>query len=136
MCICVCFYFKLPILATPKPNSSDQTSIVICHRKNLFVKKGGLTNFRLVIFSPFFSQNEIKALSEERTAIKEQLDSSNSTIAILQNEKNNLEVDITDSKKEQDDLLVLLADQDQKIFSLKNKLKELGHPVTLKCFQK
>uniref|UniRef100_A0A667G7Y1 General vesicular transport factor p115 n=1 Tax=Lynx canadensis TaxID=61383 RepID=A0A667G7Y1_LYNCA len=73
--------------------------------------------------------NEIKALSEERAAIKEQLDASNSTIAILQNEKNKLEVDVTDSKKEQDDLLVLLADQDQKIFSLKNKLKELGHPV-------
>uniref|UniRef100_A0A4X1T0L8 General vesicular transport factor p115 n=1 Tax=Sus scrofa TaxID=9823 RepID=A0A4X1T0L8_PIG len=81
-------------------------------------------------------KNEIKALSEERTAIKEQLDASNSTIAILQNEKNKLEVDITDSKKEQDDLLVLLADQDQKIFSLKNKLKELGHPVRLQCFQK
>ncbi|XP_037386622.1 general vesicular transport factor p115 isoform X2 [Talpa occidentalis] len=74
-------------------------------------------------------KNEIKALSEERTAIKEQLDSSKSTIAILQNEKNKLEVDVTDSKKEQDDLLVLLADQDQKIISLKNKLKELGHPV-------
>nr|XP_012419919.1 PREDICTED: general vesicular transport factor p115 isoform X1 [Odobenus rosmarus divergens] len=74
-------------------------------------------------------KNEIKTLSEERTAIKEQLDASNSTIAILQNEKNKLEMDITDSKKEQDDLLVLLADQDQKIFSLKNKLKELGHPV-------
>lgn len=74
-------------------------------------------------------KNEIKALSEERTAIKEQLDASNSTIAILQNEKNKLEMDVTDSKKEQDDLLVLLADQDQKIFSLKNKLKELGHPV-------
>ncbi|XP_066089002.1 general vesicular transport factor p115 isoform X1 [Saccopteryx bilineata] len=72
-------------------------------------------------------KNEIKALSEERTTIKEQLDSSNSTIVILQNEKNQLEVNITDSKKEQDDLLVLLADQDQKILSLKNKLKELGH---------
>lgn len=45
-------------------------------------------------------------------------------------------MDVTDSKKEQDDLLVLLADQDQKIFSLKNKLKELGHPVRMKCFQK
>uniref|UniRef100_A0A8D1H753 General vesicular transport factor p115 n=1 Tax=Sus scrofa TaxID=9823 RepID=A0A8D1H753_PIG len=43
-------------------------------------------------------KNEIKALSEERTAIKEQLDASNSTIAILQNEKNKLEVDITDKK--------------------------------------
>lgn len=74
-------------------------------------------------------KNEIKALSEERTAIKEQLNSSNSTIAILQNERNKLQVDITDSKKEQDDLLVLLADQDQKILALTNKLKELGHPV-------
>ncbi|XP_054584195.1 general vesicular transport factor p115 isoform X3 [Eptesicus fuscus] len=73
-------------------------------------------------------KNEIKALSEERTSIKEQLDSSNSTIVILQNEKNQLEVNIKDSKKEQDDLLVLLADQDQKILSLKDKLKELGHP--------
>lgn len=74
-------------------------------------------------------QNEIKILSEERTALKEQLDSSNSTIAILQNEKDKLELEITDSKKEQDDLLVLLADQDQKILSLKKKLKDLGHPV-------
>lgn len=47
----------------------------------------------------------------------------------MQNERNKLEGDITDSKKEQDDLLVLLADQDQKMLSLKNKLKELGHPV-------
>lgn len=74
-------------------------------------------------------KNEVKALSEERTAIKEQLDSSNSTIAILQNEKDKLQLEVTDSKKEQDDLLVLLADQDQKILSLKNKLKDLGHPI-------
>ncbi|KAM6161045.1 general vesicular transport factor p115-like [Erethizon dorsatum] len=74
-------------------------------------------------------KNEIKVLSEERTALKQQLDSSNSTIAILQNEKDKLELEITDSKKEQDDLLVLLADQDQKILSLKKKLKDLGHPI-------
>ncbi|XP_050005875.1 general vesicular transport factor p115 isoform X4 [Alexandromys fortis] len=73
--------------------------------------------------------NEIKALSEEKTAIKMQLDSSNSTIAILQMEKDKLDIEVTDSKKEQDDLLVLLADQDQKILSLKSKLKILGHPV-------
>ncbi|CAH6884431.1 general vesicular transport factor p115 isoform X2 [Phodopus roborovskii] len=74
-------------------------------------------------------KNEIKALSEEKTAIKKQLDSSNSTIAILQTEKDKLDSEVTDSKKEQDDLLVLLADQDQKILSLKSKLKNLGHPV-------
>ena len=32
-------------------------------------------------------------------------------------------------KKEQDDLLVLLADQDVKIGTYKDKLKELGHQV-------
>lgn len=73
-------------------------------------------------------KNEIKSLSEEKTAIKEQLDSSNSTIAVLQNEKNNLELHIKDSKKEQDDLLVLLADQDQKIVAIRKKLKEAGYP--------
>lgn len=74
-------------------------------------------------------KSEIKALSEEKTAIKMQLDSSNSTIAILQMEKDKLGIEVTDSKKEQDDLLILLADQDQKILSLKSKLKILGHPV-------
>ena len=43
-------------------------------------------------------ENEIKALCEERTAIKEQLDSFNNTPLILQNEKNQLEVNITESK--------------------------------------
>lgn len=73
-------------------------------------------------------------MSEERTAIQKQLDSSNSTIAILQTEKDKLYLEVTDSKKEQDDLLVLLADQDQKILSLKSKLKDLGHPVRLRRF--
>ncbi|KAJ7313284.1 hypothetical protein JRQ81_004570, partial [Phrynocephalus forsythii] len=74
-------------------------------------------------------KNELAALSEERTSLKQQLDSSNSTIAILQNEKSKLQQEVAESKKEQDDLLVLLADQDQKIVALKNKLKELGEPV-------
>ncbi|XP_044537279.1 general vesicular transport factor p115 [Gracilinanus agilis] len=73
-------------------------------------------------------KNEVKALSEEKVSIKQQLDSSNSTIAILQNEKNKLQLGLAKAAKEQDDLLVLLADQDQKIISLKSKLKDLGHP--------
>ncbi|XP_029454082.1 general vesicular transport factor p115 isoform X2 [Rhinatrema bivittatum] len=74
-------------------------------------------------------KDEVKALSEEKAALKQQADSSNSTAAILQNENRKLEKEIGDSKKEQDDLLVLLADQDQKIIALKNKLKELGELV-------
>lgn len=55
--------------------------------------------------------------------------SSTSTVAILQTEKARLQTEVQESKKEQDDLLMLLADQDQKIFSLKQRLKDLGQMV-------
>ncbi|ETE66216.1 hypothetical protein L345_08007, partial [Ophiophagus hannah] len=74
-------------------------------------------------------KNEIARLSEEKTSFKQQLESSNSTVAILKNEKSKLQQEIAESKKEQDDFLVLLADQDQKIIGLKNRLKELGEPI-------
>ncbi|XP_058036432.1 general vesicular transport factor p115 isoform X5 [Ahaetulla prasina] len=74
-------------------------------------------------------KNEIARLSEETTSFKQQLETSNSTVAILKNEKSKLQQEIAESKKEQDDFLVLLADQDQKIIGLKNKLKELGEPI-------
>ncbi|KFV43741.1 General vesicular transport factor p115, partial [Tyto alba] len=74
-------------------------------------------------------QGEVKALSEEKESLKQHLDSSSSTVAILQDEKNKLQQEVAESKKEQDDLLVLLADQDQKLSALKIKLKDLGVPV-------
>ncbi|XP_053559281.1 general vesicular transport factor p115 isoform X2 [Bombina bombina] len=74
-------------------------------------------------------KEELKTVSEERSSLRQQLDSANSTAAILQEEKVKLEQDLSDSKKEQDDLLVLLADQDQKISGLKRQLKELGQTI-------
>ncbi|KAM3940378.1 general vesicular transport factor p115 isoform 1-T1 [Leptodactylus fuscus] len=74
-------------------------------------------------------KDEVKGLSEEKTSLKRELDSAHSTAAILQDEKLKLVQEVTESKKEQDDLLILLADQDQKILSLKSKLKELGEQV-------
>ncbi|KFW85443.1 General vesicular transport factor p115, partial [Manacus vitellinus] len=74
-------------------------------------------------------KSEVKTLSEEKELLKQQLDSSSSTVAILQDEKSKLQREVAESKKEQDDLLVLLADQDQKISALKIKLKDLGVPV-------
>ncbi|XP_018408798.1 PREDICTED: general vesicular transport factor p115 isoform X2 [Nanorana parkeri] len=74
-------------------------------------------------------KEELKAASEERASLKQELDSARSTAAILQDEKLKLTQEVSESKKEQDDLLILLADQDQKIFSLKKKLKELGEQV-------
>ncbi|XP_006787123.1 general vesicular transport factor p115 isoform X3 [Neolamprologus brichardi] len=72
---------------------------------------------------------EVKNLSESRAELEKRLDSTTSTVAILQTEKEKLQTDVQESKKEQDDLLMLLADQDQKITSLKKRLKELGETV-------
>ncbi|XP_034389041.1 general vesicular transport factor p115 isoform X3 [Cyclopterus lumpus] len=74
-------------------------------------------------------KEEAKSLSASRAELDQQLASATSTVAILQTEKAKLQTEVQDSKKEQDDLLMLLADQDQKIHSLKQKLKDLGETV-------
>ncbi|XP_026159121.1 general vesicular transport factor p115 isoform X5 [Mastacembelus armatus] len=74
-------------------------------------------------------REEMKSLSESRADLQQQLASATSTVAILQTEKAKLQTEVQESKKEQDDLLMLLADQDQKIHSLKQKLKGLGETV-------
>ncbi|XP_070839188.1 general vesicular transport factor p115 isoform X3 [Chaetodon trifascialis] len=74
-------------------------------------------------------KEEAKRLSESRAELEQQLASANSTVAILQTEKAKLQTEVQESKKEQDDLLMLLADQDQKINSLKQRLKALGETV-------
>uniref|UniRef100_A0A667ZZT8 General vesicular transport factor p115 n=1 Tax=Myripristis murdjan TaxID=586833 RepID=A0A667ZZT8_9TELE len=72
---------------------------------------------------------EVRSLSESRAGLEQQLASATSTVAILQTEKGKLQTEVQESKKEQDDLLMLLADQDQKIHSLKQRLKDLGETV-------
>ncbi|XP_071767924.2 general vesicular transport factor p115 isoform X1 [Centroberyx gerrardi] len=74
-------------------------------------------------------QEEARSLSEGRAGLEQQLASATSTVAILQTEKAKLQTEVQESKKEQDDLLMLLADQDQKIHSLKQRLKDLGETV-------
>lgn len=61
--------------------------------------------------------------------MEKELASATSTTAIMQAEKSKLQQEVQESKKEQDDLLMLLADQDQKILSLKQRLKDLGETV-------
>ncbi|KAM9315149.1 general vesicular transport factor p115 isoform 3-T3 [Pholidichthys leucotaenia] len=73
--------------------------------------------------------SETEKLKGSRAELEQQLASAQSTVAILQTEKAKLQTDVQESKKEQDDLLMLLADQDQKIHSLKQRLKELGETV-------
>ncbi|MED6263770.1 Vesicle-mediated ER to Golgi transport protein [Characodon lateralis] len=73
--------------------------------------------------------SETERLKESRSELEKQLASATSTVAILQTEKSKLQTEVQESKKEQDDLLMLLADQDQKIHSLKQKLKDLGETV-------
>eukprot|EP00064_Thunnus_orientalis_P007463 superscaffoldBa00000833_g7484 len=71
-------------------------------------------------------KEEASSLSKGRSELEQQLASATSTVAILQTEKAKLQTEVQESKKEQDDLLMLLADQDQKIHSLKQRLKDLG----------
>ncbi len=79
-------------------------------------------------YYPVF-QGEVKTLLESKELMEKELASATSTAAIMQAEKSKLQQEVQESKKEQDDLLMLLADQDQKILSLKQKLKDLGETV-------
>lgn len=100
--------------------------------RNVFILHSAWTSRILSLsLSPVSSaaQAEVKNLSESRAELETRLDSTTSTVAILQTEKEKLQTDVQESKKEQDDLLMLLADQDQKITSLKKRLKELGETV-------
>lgn len=72
---------------------------------------------------------EVKTLLESQESMEKDLASATSTAAIMQAEKSKLQQEVQESKKEQDDLLMLLADQDQKILSLKQRLKDLGEPI-------
>ncbi|XP_033024863.1 general vesicular transport factor p115 isoform X2 [Lacerta agilis] len=108
---------------TPVPVSGDNGTIMVAKTADLERRLSTLLQENKEL------KNEIAAHGEEKASLKQQLDSSNSTVAILQNEKSKLQKEVAESKKEQDDLLVLLADQDQKIIALKDKLKELGESV-------
>ncbi|XP_060782629.1 general vesicular transport factor p115 isoform X4 [Neoarius graeffei] len=74
-------------------------------------------------------QEEVQTRSASRAQLEKELAAANSTVAILQTEKAKLQQEVSESKKEQDDLLMLLADQDQKILALKQTLKDLGQPI-------
>ncbi|XP_054636006.1 general vesicular transport factor p115 isoform X2 [Dunckerocampus dactyliophorus] len=74
-------------------------------------------------------KEEVRGLTEGRAQLEQQVASATSSVAILQTEKAKLQTELQESKKEQDDLLMLLADQDQKILSLKERLKHLGEMV-------
>ncbi|XP_007438223.1 general vesicular transport factor p115 isoform X2 [Python bivittatus] len=108
---------------TSAPASEDNNTVMVAKTADLEGRLSAILQENKEL------KNEIATLSEEKTSFKQQLESSNSTVAILKNEKSKLQQEVAESKKEQDDFLVLLADQDQKIIALKNKLKELGEPV-------
>uniref|UniRef100_A0A671SF30 General vesicular transport factor p115 n=1 Tax=Sinocyclocheilus anshuiensis TaxID=1608454 RepID=A0A671SF30_9TELE len=74
-------------------------------------------------------KGEVKTLLESKELMEKELASATSTAAIMQAEKSKLQQEVQESKKEQDDLLMLLADQDQKILSLKQRLKDLGETI-------
>uniref|UniRef100_A0A673HYQ1 General vesicular transport factor p115 n=1 Tax=Sinocyclocheilus rhinocerous TaxID=307959 RepID=A0A673HYQ1_9TELE len=67
--------------------------------------------------------------ASESELMEKELSSATSSAAVMQTEKSKLQQELQESKKEQDDLLMLLADQDQKILSLKHRLQDLGETI-------
>ena len=81
-------------------------------------------------------QKDCDDLRKQNGTIQKELSTLNESYKELEQEKLNIEVEKDDlvieqesAKKEQDDLLVLLADQDTKLTEYKKKLKELGHVI-------
>ncbi|ELU02247.1 hypothetical protein CAPTEDRAFT_5874 [Capitella teleta] len=71
---------------------------------------------------------EKSKLQDDFTALDQKaLDQEKSEVEI---EKMELQTELDSTKKEQEDLLVLLADQDTKLSSYKTKLKDLGQNIT------
>ncbi|XP_026126920.1 general vesicular transport factor p115-like isoform X7 [Carassius auratus] len=74
-------------------------------------------------------KEEVQALLQRKEVMEKELSSASSSAAIMETEKSQLQHELQESKKEQDDLLMLLADQDQKILSLRHRLKALGETI-------
>uniref|UniRef100_A0A3Q1BV22 General vesicular transport factor p115 n=1 Tax=Amphiprion ocellaris TaxID=80972 RepID=A0A3Q1BV22_AMPOC len=130
VCRCLClFESELEALRNQVQSQSTEITQLKTERQDLLRKN---KNAQPPLSSRFFlpcAQEEVKRLSESRAELEQQLASSTSTVAILQTEKTKLQTEVQESKKEQDDLLMLLADQDQKIHNLKQRLKDLGETV-------
>ncbi|CAI9722166.1 general vesicular transport factor p115-like [Octopus vulgaris] len=69
---------------------------------------------------------QIKATLSQKEQLEKMLEKLEEEKTALNNEKANVLADTESLKKEQDDLLVLLSEQDGKIEEYKEKLKELG----------
>uniref|UniRef100_A0A672YRP7 General vesicular transport factor p115 n=1 Tax=Sphaeramia orbicularis TaxID=375764 RepID=A0A672YRP7_9TELE len=131
-----CVLQELEALRTQVQSQSAEISQLKTEKQELLRRAEAPVN-GIIANMTFYSKNvslystdeEVRSLSGGRTDLEQQLASATSTVAILQTEKTKLQTEVQESKKEQDDLLMLLADQDQKIHSLKQKLKDLGETV-------
>uniref|UniRef100_A0A8C5ED19 General vesicular transport factor p115 n=1 Tax=Gouania willdenowi TaxID=441366 RepID=A0A8C5ED19_GOUWI len=98
-------------------------------RKQNTLLQSQLSDKDSIISSLVSILEQTESMSQSRADMELQLASATSTVAILETEKSKLQTEVQESKKEQDDLLMLLADQDQKITRLRQRLKDLGETV-------
>ena len=86
-------------------------------------------------------EKQNQSLIEENKELQELIEKLRNDLKVCQTSlsesKNDdlvrLETELETVKKEQEDLLVLLTDQDSKIRHYKNRLKELGQTVSFVC---
>uniref|UniRef100_A0A672UN58 General vesicular transport factor p115 n=1 Tax=Strigops habroptila TaxID=2489341 RepID=A0A672UN58_STRHB len=92
---CLCFPKELEMLRSQLQLQSVEISQLQTENQKLRVMVP-MTNCSMLMVSPgggfFLFQSEVKALSEEKESLKQHLDSSSSTVAILQDEKSKLQM--------------------------------------------
>ncbi|KAH8034332.1 hypothetical protein HPB51_023336 [Rhipicephalus microplus] len=71
-------------------------------------------------------KTELDSAKERIAALESEVSSLREASELLKKEKEGSEEELQTLRKEQEDLLVMLTEQDTKIFKLKSKFKELG----------
>ena len=79
-------------------------------------------------------QSELKLTRSQLECLEAESMELNAELVESRRQNELLAADLDKNKKDQEDLLVLLADQDSHIQQYKDRLKSLGQPVSFTCF--
>ncbi|KAK2156644.1 hypothetical protein LSH36_208g03024 [Paralvinella palmiformis] len=75
------------------------------------------------------AQDKLKAVIEEKAALEEKVKKFEKDMAELEIELEEVKASATEGKKDQEDLLILLAEHESKLKTYRDRLKELGEKV-------
>lgn len=75
------------------------------------------------------AQDKLKAITEEKEALEEKVKKLEKDMAELEIELEDVKATVAEGKKDQEDLLILLAEHETKLKTYRDRLKELGEKI-------